>query len=206
MKKSLSIILVCFVLLTTFVTSAYAIETKSVYSEEAVYELTVGCVLKGDKINKDEIFSVEIIPEKDCPEFEVSSIDVKANQKGSFGTIKVGEPNVYNYRVIQRVGKNEKITYDETEYRVTLNVITNDEGLVTATQVIENLATGDKVDGIEFVNTLETEIPKTSDASTLVAWGIPLVLLIFSLGVVFVSFVKISKKEKANTKKDENEE
>lgn len=206
MKKSLSIILVCFVLLTTFVTSAYAIGEELIYSEEAVYELTVGCVLKGEKVNGDETFIVEVIPEAGSPEFEVSSINVKANQNNSFGSIKVVEPNVYNYRVIQRVGENKKITYDETEYRVSVNVFTNDEGMVARTHIIENLNTGEKVDGIEFINILETEVPKTGDKNTLIAWGVPLGLLVLSLGVVFVSYIKLSKAEKEKEDKDENEE
>ena len=197
MKKKLLTILTCFVILSTFVTSVYALDSLS-FNEVAEYELSVVCEVKGAPEESDEVFSVVVVPEEKSPNFEKNEIKVKANEKGCFGVITLNEPNVYTYTVHQKEGENKKMTYDKTEYEVVVNVITDETGLVNASQTITNLTTGEKVDSINFINTYETEGPKTGDNGTILLW----VALLASLIICFVATLSICK---PNKKDDKNE-
>ena len=76
MKKKLLTILTCFVILSTFVTSVYALDSLS-FNEVAEYELSVVCEVKGAPEESDEVFSVVVVPEEKSPNFEKNEIKVK---------------------------------------------------------------------------------------------------------------------------------
>ena len=61
-------------------------------------------------------------------------IDTKTNQGGkvTFNTINYDAEGVHTYTLVEKVGTEEGIEYDKTEHTVTVTVVADDQGLLTA--------------------------------------------------------------------------
>lgn len=69
------------------------------------------------------------------------------------------ELGIYEYRISQKAGDEEGVTYDETVYKVTVYAVMEDEQFVTRL-VVSAADSGDKLAEIGFVNVLPEPEPE----------------------------------------------
>ena len=114
-------------------------------------KLTATKTLKGGEMTANE-FSFQLYKVVTGKADELlQSVPNKADGTVEFTAIKYTEVGEYTYKVKEQVGDETGITYDDTEYTVTVKV-TSDKGKLSAATTIED-ADGNTVTGMSFENT-----------------------------------------------------
>lgn len=104
-----------------------------------------------------------------------------AAAQGSF-EVTFTNPGNYQYRIFQRPGEDERIRYDQTVYQVTLFVMSDDDGRLSASVTVGTDGDAHKPESIAFVNEQKTgglRITKTvkgSDGDTSREWHFTITL------------------------------
>lgn len=110
------------------VTNIYEIpETSAVISVQKIVD--------GTGYNQDEAFEFTLSAAEEgtpMPTETGNKVSIKAGETGSFGSITYTDTGVYYYNVKETKGSTVGMSYDETEYLVTVVVSMNDERKLTA--------------------------------------------------------------------------
>ena len=110
------------------VTNIYEIpETSAVISVQKIVD--------GTGYNQDEAFEFTLSAAEEgtpMPTETGNKVSIKAGETGSFGSITYTDTGVYYYTVKETKGSTVGMSYDETEYPVTVVVSMNDEHKLTA--------------------------------------------------------------------------
>ena len=110
------------------VTNIYEIpETSAVISVQKIVD--------GTGYNQDEAFEFTLSAAEEgtpMPTETGNKVSIKAGETGSFGSITYTDTGVYYYTVKETKGSTVGMSYDETEYLVTVVVSMNDERKLTA--------------------------------------------------------------------------
>ena len=125
------------------------------------------------------------------------SMTITGEGTESFPTTTYDRVGVYTYTVYQIAGTNQKCTYDDTVYALTVTISNKEDysGL-EATAVLHPDSEGDKLPGAEFENNYKMEppsdTPKTGDESTPLPYA---VLIVASMGVIIGLFLTRKSKK-----------
>lgn len=125
------------------------------------------------------------------------SLTITGEDTENFPTITYDRVGVYTYKVYQVAGRNQKCTYDDTVYSLTVT-ITNKEDYsgLEATAVLYPDSDGDKLPGAEFANKYKvdppSDTPKTGDESSPLLYA---VLSVVSMGVIVTLFLTRKSKK-----------
>lgn len=138
------------VVVNVTVTNIYEIpETSAVISVKKIVD--------GTGYNKDEAFEFTLSAAEEgipMPTETGNKVSIKAGETGSFGSITYTDTGIYYYTVKETKGSTVGMSYDETEYPVTVVVSMNDERKLTASV---------------YYNVVMTDIPEVEiDARALV--------------------------------------
>ena len=169
---------------------------------------------KRGTLPKDETFRFRIVPgdkedpmpalEGIVPDKETGSVTVSHGAGTfSFGKIWFGSKDVgktYTYTISELSGKNSKITYDKTVYKLKVEVVKNAESgkIECKTSVTGN--SGKEASGIVFTNVYDNppgtpgkpgkpSLPKTGQ----LWWPVPLLAL---SGILFFALGRVKSREK----------
>ena len=119
--------------------------------------ISVKKIVDGTGYNQDEAFEFTLSAAEEgtpMPTETGNKVSIKAGETGSFGSITYTDTGVYYYTVKETKGSTVGMSYDETEYLVTVVVSMNAERKLTASV---------------YYNTVMTDIPEVEiDASVLV--------------------------------------
>ena len=119
--------------------------------------ISVKKIVDGTGYNQNEAFEFTLSAAEEgtpMPTETGNKVSIKAGEIGSFGSITYTDTGVYYYTVKETKGSTVGMSYDETEYLVTVVVSMNDERKLTASV---------------YYNIVMTDIPEVeSDASVLV--------------------------------------
>lgn len=125
------------------------------------------------------------------------SLTITGEDTESFPTITYDRVGVYTYTVYQVAGTNQKCTYDDTVYSLTVTISNKEDysGL-EATAVLYPDSDGDKLPGAEFANKYRvdppSDTPKTGDESSPLLYA---VLIVVSMGVIVTLFLTRKSKK-----------
>ena len=138
------------VVVNVTVTNIYEIpETSAVISVKKIVD--------GTGYNQDEAFEFTLSAAEEgipMPTETGNKVSIKAGETGSFGSITYTDTGIYYYTVKETKGSTVGMSYDETEYPVTVVVSMNDERKLTASV---------------YYNVVMTDIPEVEiDARALV--------------------------------------
>ena len=121
-----------------------------------------------------------------APMPDSGTITVVGAGVGSFSPITYTEPETYYYTLSQRAGDTEGYTYDDTVYDVTVQVTTDDAGVLSASVTVAEEGETGKAGTALFVNRYQsqesespgteggntpTNAPKTGDTSGQTLWA-----------------------------------
>ena len=116
------------VVVNVTVTNIYEIpETSAVISVKKIVD--------GTGYNQDEAFEFTLSAAEEgipMPTETGNKVSIKAGETGSFGSITYTDTGIYYYTVKETKGSTVGMSYDETEYPVTVVVSMNDEHKLTA--------------------------------------------------------------------------
>ena len=119
--------------------------------------ISVKKIVDGTGYNQDEAFEFTLSAAEEgtpMPTETGNKVSIKAGETGSFGSITYTDTGIYYYTVKETKGSTVGMSYDETEYLVTVVVSMNAERKLTASV---------------YYNTVMTDIPEVEiDASVLV--------------------------------------
>lgn len=148
--------------------------------------------LSGTLPHPAETFTVLI--KADAPEYPmphgtvdgICSMTITGEDTKHFPAITYGRVGVYTYKVYQIAGANEKCTYDDIVYTLTVTVSNRaDYNGLEVTAVIHPDSEGAKVPGVLFENKYKVESPpdppRTGDEAAPVLYA---VLIVVSMGVI----------------------
>ena len=126
------------------------------------------------------------------------SLTITGEDTESFPTITYDRVGIYTYTVYQVAGTNQKCTYDDTVYSLTVTISNKEDysGL-EATAVLYPDSDGDKLPGAEFANIYKvdppSDTPKTGDESSPLLYA---VLIAVSMGVIVTLFLTRKSKKR----------
>ena len=151
------------------VTNIYEIpETSAVISVQKIVD--------GTGYNQDEAFEFTLSAAEEgtpMPTETGNKVSIKAGETGSFGSITYTDTGVYYYTVKETKGSTVGMSYDETEYPVTVVVSMNDEHKLTAS-VYYNVVMTDipevEIDARALVVTNTYRVTSVSGTKT---WRVP---------------------------------
>lgn len=125
------------------------------------------------------------------------SLTITGEDTENFPTITYDRVGIYTYTVYQVAGANQKCTYDDTVYSLTVTISNKEDysGL-EATAVLYPDSDGDKLPGAEFANKYKvdppSDMPKTGDESSPLLYA---VLIVVSMGVIVTLFLTRKSKK-----------
>lgn len=94
-------------------------------------------------------------------------LTVRGNEKVRFGEIVFDTPDIYRYTVQEQKPLPEGYEEDSTVYHITVTVIYDETGKLTASVKVQKDASTEKSDAIVFVNTRQVqETEKTTEKET----------------------------------------
>lgn len=197
MRKWLSVSLVIAVICSmTMILPAYAAELPGV-------SVPVTISLSGTLPYPTEDYTVVLKADDSAypmPEGSVNgvySLTITGEDTESFPTIIYDRVGIYTYTIYQVAGTNQKCTYDDTVYSLTVTVSNKEDysGL-EATAVLYSDSDGDKLSGAEFANKYKVEppsdTPKTGDESSPLLYA---ALIVVSMGVIVALFLTRKSKK-----------
>ncbi len=110
-----------------------------------------------------------------------------------FDKINFTEAGTYTFVVSEESGNDKDVTYDKTQYLVTVEVVDNENGdLVVKSVVITKVDNEEVVNDIIFVNTYtevekpKEDTPKTGDTTNMGLWVV--MLAVSALGLLITSY------------------
>lgn len=125
------------------------------------------------------------------------SLTITGENTENFPTITYDRVGIYTYTVYQVAGTNQKCTYDDTVYSLTVTISNKEDysGL-EATAVLYPDSDGDKLPAAEFANKYKvdppSDTPKTGDESSPLLYA---VLIAVSMGVIVALFLTRKSKK-----------
>ena len=157
------------VVVNVTVTNIYEIpETSAVISVKKIVD--------GNGYNQDEAFEFTLSAAEEgipMPTETGNKVSIKAGETGSFGSITYTDTGIYYYTVKETKGSTVGMSYDETEYPVTVVVSMNDERKLTAS-VYYNVVMTDipevEIDARALVVTNTYRVTSVSGTKT---WRVP---------------------------------
>ena len=140
----------------------------------AVYSCTVQLPVEVKTITKTEdteiptgeVYTVVLTAEDNAPLPEETRLTVTDNGRVEFGPITYTKPGDYVYTVYQDVGETEFYTYDRAIYTVTVRVVNDDEGGLTAEIWAIRDDETEKMENVVFTNVYTPEEEPEPDGSS----------------------------------------
>ena len=200
MKRWMSVILgtvMAVMCMMTMTVPAFAAENPGV-------SIPVTVSLSGTLPKPAEDFTIKLRADNasyPMPEGSVGDIytmTITGADTKNFPTITYNRVGVYTYTVYQVAGTNQKCTYDDTVYSLTVTISNKEDysGL-EATAVLYPDSDGDKLPGAEFANKYKvdppSDTPKTGDESSPLLYA---VLIAVSMGVIVTLFLTRKSKKR----------
>ena len=140
---------------------------------DAQVEITAGVTLSGTLPDPAEEFTLQLRADQEAypmPEGAkegVYTLTVTGQAEKAFPAISYDRVGVYTYTISQLPGTNQKCTYDDREYALTVYVTNAQDGDgLEATAVLYRDDTDEKQSGIVFENEYETVKPSPSPSPT----------------------------------------
>ena len=118
------------------------------------------------EIPTGEVYTVVLTAEDDAPLPEETRLTVTDNGTVEFGPITYTKPGDYVYTVYQDVGETEFYTYDRAIYTVTVRVVNDDEGGLTAEIWAIRDDETEKMENVVFTNVYTPEEEPEPDGSS----------------------------------------
>ena len=118
------------------------------------------------EIPTGEVYTVVLTAEDDAPLPEETRLTVTDNGTVEFGPITYTKPGDYVYTVYQDVGETEFYTYDRAVYTVTVRVVNDDEGGLTAEIWAIRDDETEKMENVVFTNVYTPEEEPEPDGSS----------------------------------------
>ena len=138
--------------------------------------ISVKKIVDGTGYNQDEAFEFTLSAAEEgipMPTETGNKVSIKAGETGSFGSITYTDTGIYYYTVKETKGSTVGMSYDETEYPVTVVVSMNDERKLTAS-VYYNVVMTDipevEIDARALVVTNTYRVTSVSGTKT---WRVP---------------------------------
>lgn len=115
--------------------------------------IPVNVSVSGSSIPDGTEYKLVIETTENAPLPENSTIIVKDGGDASFGPIVYTQPDDYHYTIYQSSEAKDNFTYDDTVYNVTVQIVNNDEGGLSANVVAGIQGFAEKTAAIQFANT-----------------------------------------------------
>lgn len=193
-KKTFLCVLLFLVLICSMSFSVYAAEVSCQIDLEVKNRLT------GDVPGAAETFTFVLEAEDDAPMPAEDSITIRGSGKGLFPAIEYTEPDDYHYILYEKKGSRKGSTYDPAVYHVTVQVTTEEDGLLKASVYMSKDGAEGKAITAEFVNHYEGTrdsdtkdpdgTPKTGDTTDLRLWITLSVVSFAGLLIILLAFRK----------------
>lgn len=167
------------------------------------YQVTIPAVVavSGTGAPQNEVYTLVLEAVDNAPLPEETELSVTGAGTVSFGPVTYTTPGDYNYKVTQKAGSTENMTYDTAVIDVTVRVLCNEEGNLEANIWAIRDGNEQKLDEIKFTNTYtepekktvthidntKKSTPKTGDTSEIYMWSLitgTTVLLLAALLIV----------------------
>ncbi len=114
--------------------------------------IPVEVTVSGSNIPADKEYKLVIEGLDNAPMPESSAISVKNGGSASFGPIQYTVPEDYHYRIYQNMESEDYFTYDKSVFTVTVQVVNDPDGGLSANIVAGKEGTAVKTDSIQFAN------------------------------------------------------
>ena len=171
--KRLCSVLLCLGLVWWSIWPAYA-------AEPITLGLEIEAQLNGEAPAHGEPFTFILEPVDQAPMPEDNTLTITGEGVGQFSPITYTAPETYHYTIREAAGDTEGYTYDDTVYHVTVQVTTNDGGLLAQSISISKQGSLAKTKQVLFINHYTPtspsnpepsgEAPQTGDQSNLTLW------------------------------------
>lgn len=153
-----------FGLLVSLLTAVVFVLPVCAQNTPATVELEVQKILTGDKPGKASTFTFELEAVDGAPMPQDNTVTITGAGTAKFGEITYDVPEDYCYTIREKQEKITGYTMDTTVYDVTVQVVTDDAGVLTATVYAEKQGTGDKANNVVFTNRYKEPDPGTTPA------------------------------------------
>ena len=157
------------VVVNVTVTNIYEIpETSAVISVKKIVD--------GTGYNQDEAFEFTLSAAEEgipMPTETGNKVSIKAGETGSFGSITYTDTGIYYYTVKETKGSTVGMSYDETEYPVTVVVSMNDEHKLTASVYYNVVMTDIPEVEIDVRALVVTNTYRVTSVSGTKTWRVP---------------------------------
>ena len=125
-------------------------------------DLQVSKVLSGREWAEDDSYTFTLTGSQGAPMPENTSVNItNANEKKSFGAITFTEAGTYTYTVQETAGELGGMSYDDSEYVITVTVTDNNQGQllksVSYSNQKKNISLYDSTAGMVFENTYSAQ-------------------------------------------------
>ncbi len=191
-------------------------------AESVQVSLEVELQQTGDVPTTAEDATFVLRGEDGAPMPENSTLVLSGENTGKFAPITYTKPETYHYTLYQQAGETAGCTYDNTVYDVTVQVTTDDAGMLSASVLVAQEGQESKAAKAVFVNQYQSEpsgggdtpedpskdttqteddsvagnAPKTGDTSAPIMWaGFGGAALLGLLGILWTSSRKQNKQD-----------
>lgn len=164
--------------------------------------MEVNNVVEGDTPPSTENFTFILEAMDGAPMPESSSITISGTDIGRFMPITYTEPETYHYILREVIGSSKGYTYDDRIYDVTVQILTDEAGVLHASMYICEQGSEAKTETIKFINKYKdtsikdfeepkkpenAKTPETGDNKNPVIWSVLgcMALLILMRQLVF---------------------
>ena len=138
--------------------------------------ISVKKIVDGTGYNQDEAFEFTLSAAEEgtpMPTETGNKVSIKAGETGSFGSITYTDTGVYYYTVKETKGSTVGMSYDETEYLVTVVVSMNAERKLTASVYYNTVLTDIPVVEIDASVLVVTNTYRVTSVSGTKIWRVP---------------------------------
>jgi len=158
-------------------------------------KVPVTCEITGKSAEGTYEFVIEKLDE-DSPSAKNGLISINGSGTDSF-IIVVGEPGTYRYKVYEKAGSNGNVTYDDTVYKVTVYVTSNDKGQLEYQIILtkDDMVKPTEVSFVNVANSSPAPIPSTGEDVSIYTTG---AVIILSLGTAMLLAVLRKRREAEN--------
>ena len=158
-------------------------------------KVPVTCEITGKSAEGTYEFAIEKLNE-DSPSAKNGLISINGSGTDSF-IIVVGEPGTYRYKVYEKAGSNGNVTYDDTVYKVTVYVTSNDKGQLEYQIILtkDDMVKPTEVSFVNVANSSPAPIPSTGEDVSIYTTG---AVIILSLGTAMLLAVFRKRREDEN--------
>lgn len=131
-------------------------------AQQVTVMLAVEVQLTGDTPPGDAPFTFRLEPQGDEPLPDPATLTIRGAGTGTFAPIAYDAPGTYHYTLYQQAGQTEGYRWDNTVYEVTVEVLVEENGGLTAMVLLSRQGAEGKAEAAVFTNEYTAQDPSPS--------------------------------------------